>query len=170
LRASLLLASAALVGCSAVADRELEVVFDLCAPLALDAAGASPEQQASLDDAVALWRARGAADLRAAPASDAAAVLPVVFAVAGPALHGYYDDAAGVLYVNARLEDRQARAIVIAHELGHAFGLWHVEAAERPSVMNRGNLRIAPTEADQRAAEAIWGRCGGAPPFDDTAY
>ena len=48
---------------------------------------------------------------------------------------------------------------VIAHELGHAFGLFHVPASERISLMNPGNLTTPPTTADQAALAALWGSC-----------
>ncbi|MCA9678796.1 MAG: hypothetical protein H6709_01020 [Kofleriaceae bacterium] len=144
------------VGCAAPDDGVLDTTFDVCAPLVLEG-DATPAQQASLDQAQQLWRDRGAVGLGVAGAD--AATLPVVFAPGAAVFHGYYDDEAGVLYVNAGAFAGDSRAITIAHELGHAFGLWHVDAGERLSVMNPGNLTIAPTEDDQRAIEALWGRC-----------
>jgi predicted Zn-dependent protease len=49
---------------------------------------------------------------------------------------------------------------VIAHELGHAFGLVHVSPDTRPSVMNPGNTTVAPNDGDRAALEALWGTCG----------
>jgi predicted Zn-dependent protease len=61
--------------------------------------------------------------------------------------------------INRDLVDRTALAIVIAHELGHVFGLVHVAATTRLSLMNPGNVVTPPTDADQRALEAMWGAC-----------
>jgi Zn-dependent peptidase ImmA (M78 family) len=77
---------------------------------------------------------------------------------AAPGVFGFYDDVDVKLEISDALSDDQ-RAIVIAHELGHAFGLVHVAATERASVMNVANLRIAPTAADQLAVAALWGDC-----------
>jgi predicted Zn-dependent protease len=61
--------------------------------------------------------------------------------------------------VNRAITDRAELAIVVAHELGHAFGLVHIDVATRASLMNPGNLTTPPTDADQRALEALWGAC-----------
>jgi hypothetical protein len=103
-----------------------------------------------------LWAARGVT------ATDAAGgdPLAVVFTPGSDAEHGYYDDASGTIYVNVDLDaDPSARAIVIAHELGHAFGLYHVAPDLRASVMNPGNLTVAPTDADAAQVAALWGAC-----------
>ena len=89
--------------------------------------------------------------------------LRVRFEAASPPFHGLYDDETGIVYVNSAIEDLAPLSIVIAHELGHAFGLPHVEIAERDSLMNPGNLVIPPNDADRAAIEALWGRCGEAP-------
>lgn len=92
-------------------------------------------------------------------ASVPAAVIPIELERAPAAFHGFYDDEAGVIYLNDQLADRRQLAIVLAHELGHAFGLVHVSPAERTSLMNPGNLTTPPTDEDQAALEALWGRC-----------
>mgnify|MGYP003345342596 CR=1 FL=1 len=47
---------------------------------------------------------------------------------------------------------------VMAHEIGHAWGLQHVPANVRPSVMNPGNLSLPPQPSD---AAAVWALAGG---------
>jgi Zn-dependent peptidase ImmA (M78 family) len=108
-----------------------------------------------MEGAQDLWRDRGAPSL----GYRAGATLEVRFDSAAPQFHGLYDDQAGVIYVNQDLVDPGLLSIVIAHELGHAFGLLHIDAGERASVMNPGNLTTPPTDADQAAIEALWGAC-----------
>jgi hypothetical protein len=138
----------ALAGCAG-ADTFLDHTFDPCGSLRIE--GRDDTVEAALE----LWRAHGAV-LDDAPDAP----LLVVEQVEGPPdIYGYYDDEAAILYLNTRVTDPTARAIVVAHELGHAFALDHVDAASRASVMNRGNLTIAPTAGDGDALAAIWGAC-----------
>ena len=83
----------------------------------------------------------------------------IVFRPASGAFYGFYDDTTATVYVNVDLADRAQRAIVIAHELGHALGLVHVSPSTRASVMNPGNVTIAPDDGDRAALAAIWGSC-----------
>lgn len=85
--------------------------------------------------------------------------MEVRFDEAAPPFHGLYDDSEGVIYINRGIIDERTLSIVIAHELGHAFGLLHVD--DRESVMNPGNLDTPPNAADQAAIEALWGACSG---------
>ncbi len=48
-------------------------------------------------------------------------------------------------------------AVTIAHEIGHAFGLVHVPAGQRTSVMNPNNLVIEPTAEDVDTLAMRWG-------------
>jgi Zn-dependent peptidase ImmA (M78 family) len=145
--------------CGEGGDGVIDRMFDPCAPLVLDTSSATPAQQDGVRDAITLWSSRGVTSLRLEPTADAP-VIPLVFEEASPAFHGYYDDETAVIYVNTALDaDPEARAVTIAHELGHAFGLYHIERDERVSVMNPANLRTPPTEDDQHAVESLWGRC-----------
>lgn len=162
LRAALPLVSIAFaVGCGGgTADTELDIVFDICRPVAIWTSESSELQRADISHALDLWRTRGVDDLRL----DATPDLPSIeirFADAAPAFHGVYEDEVGVIYVNRDLPTGDARIITIAHELGHAFGLWHVEPQERSSVMNPGNLEFRPTREDGEALQTLWGPCAG---------
>ena len=105
---------------------------------------------------MALWRDRGAPAL----GRRAGATMDVIFEDAAPAFRGLYDDVQGLIYINRSITDEATLSIVIAHELGHAFGLFHVDASKRVSVMNPGNLDVPPTAEDQAAVESLWGVCG----------
>ena len=197
----------ALTGCSAGSDgAAIDLTFDVCQPIAV-APGADVDagRLASIDHALAMWNALGAAELSrasgdgagAGAASGAAAgaasgagagaasgagagaasggaaseadpssgdgtepqVISLEFQAAAEMFHGFYDDQRGVVYINLSLEDDHQRSVTIAHELGHAFGLVHVQASERASVMNPGNLTVEPTAADAAALTALWGNC-----------
>lgn len=113
-------------------------------------------QDAAVGDALALWRDRG---VRAFDELDPEVGLEVRFEDAAATFHGLYDPGAGRVLVNRAIADRGALSIVVAHELGHAFGLVHIDAGTRASVMNPGNIVTPPTDADQGALEALWGAC-----------
>ena len=114
-------------------------------------AQADATQRAGIEAALALWQL--------APGDGAP--IPIVFDDAAEAFHGHYDDETGVVLINRKITEPRALAIVIAHELGHAFGLPHVDG--RASLMNRGNLSVAPTADDFAAVSALWGSCAARP-------
>jgi hypothetical protein len=157
LRTTAVFLAALLGGCAAGdGDRVLEVVHDACEPLHLVASSATDEERISLDDATAMWNELGQTRLTTAATRDAR-TLEVRFETAAPVFHGLYDDERGIVYVNHRLEDPRERAITIAHEVGHALGLWHVTG--RDSVMNPANLSLEPNDDDAAELELLWGRC-----------
>lgn len=147
----------ALCGCSSPGDGVIDVTYDLCAPVAIaPAADATPDEIAAIDDAIAMWRRAG---VWALARDSRAAALPVHFEVASTAFLGVYEDEAGEIYINRKIADPHARAVTVAHELGHAFGLLHVARDARASVMNTHNTAVEPTAADMAALVERWGSC-----------
>jgi hypothetical protein len=186
-RSSLTLLSLALsfvVGC---ADESAGpgLTFDACAPLEIGIAPVlTTEQMQGVTDALAMWNQSAGTALAPmtvamptttsstgavegstamAPAAPAAMtstpLVPLTFQVAAPPFHGLYDNRAGRIYVNQDLTDLAPLRITVAHEIGHAFGLPHVSASVRRSLMNAGNTTIGITPDDIDALAAIWGRC-----------
>jgi hypothetical protein len=134
-------------------DTTIDITHDACAPLALVSATTTAVQREGIADAEAMWRDRGAPAL----GLRAGSTLEVRFEAAAYNFHGLYDDEHGVIYINQQITIRSTLGIVVAHELGHAFGLPHI--TDRVSVMNPGNLSTPPTDDDQRALAALWGNC-----------
>ncbi|HSD91107.1 MAG TPA: ImmA/IrrE family metallo-endopeptidase [Kofleriaceae bacterium] len=143
-----------LAACGAQSTGE-SLTFDPCASTVVSAPHATTEQLASIDDALAMWRADGVTGLTRGDTAE----ITVEFRDAAASIYGFYDTTTATLYVNTRLADPGQRAITIAHELGHALGLVHVSAATRISVMNPGNLITEPTASDSLALESLWGAC-----------
>ena len=141
-----------MVGACSAGDSTIDITHDPCGGVTLG--GVTDDAQiAGLDGAIALWAERGVALARVGDAP----MISLQFEQAAGAFHGVYDDEHGIIYVNRDLTDPSQLAIVIAHELGHAFGLVHV--SDRVSLMNPGNLVTPPTIEDQGALEALWGAC-----------
>ena len=151
-----MLAAAVCAACGDPQASESAGAHDACAPLAITATAATPAEQAGIDGALALWRDHGVSAFDAAPS---AATVDIQFADAAAVFHGIYDPATDRVLINRDLTDPATVAIVVAHELGHAFGLVHIAPTARLSLMNPGNLVTPATDADQQAVEALWGRC-----------
>jgi hypothetical protein len=130
-------------------------VFDPCAPLVIAAADDSTAaERASLDEAVAMWRAMSGAQVTTDDLPDAPRLV-VTFRDAALVFFGIYEPSG--IAVNRGLTDPSMRAVVLAHELGHAFGLLHV--SDPASVMKPGNLTVPPAARDAEALAALWGVC-----------
>jgi hypothetical protein len=153
---ALAVALALVTACASHPDSTaIATTFDACSPPELVTIGATAVQADGIAAAVVLWQRRGVPDLGSGSGSQ----LPIVFQDAAPLFHGFYDDTSAKIYINSELSDAHTLAIVIAHELGHAFGLHHVDPKLRSSVMNAGNLVVEPTADDQTALESLWGVC-----------
>ncbi len=149
-----LIAALALAGCS---QDQFANTIDPCRHEAVAAAvDASPADRAAFGSSLAMWRGAAGADLTLVE-PGAAAALSLRFVDTALFL-GRYDDRAMAIEL-ARGVDPGPLAVVLAHELGHAFGLYHVDPVERASVMNAGNTSVTPTSADADALAGLWGRC-----------
>lgn len=139
-------------------DSTLDVVYDPCSGVVVSSPNATSAEQSSIDAALELWVEAGGFALTREPVADWPR-LEIRFEEAPGAQHGVYDDERGLVFINRRLERSRERAITIAHELGHAFGLWHVHGTR--SLMNENNLSIEPTSADVASVRSAWLSCQG---------
>lgn len=155
-----LLLAAIASGCAiAPEDGTIDNVFDPCQWLTVESeAGTTAPEDVAVEAAIALWNDRADTKLSVVRA-EGAPILPVRFDPAALAFRGLYDDENAVVFVNSRMDDPEALSVTLAHELGHAFGLTHVEPEERASLMNPGNLHVGPTDADAAALAELWGAC-----------
>ncbi|HEY0193349.1 MAG TPA: M48 family metalloprotease [Kofleriaceae bacterium] len=124
-------------------------------------------EQAGIAAAIAMWRGHGITTMSVTDsAAEPTDAITIKFADAADAFHGVYDPPSASILINRDLasgDTAGALAIVIAHELGHVYGLVHVDPAERLSLMNAGNLWTPPTDGDQTALQTLWGVCPSAP-------
>jgi hypothetical protein len=136
----------------------VEVTYDPCSPLTLvpDALASVPER-ARVQEAIEHWGAVIGiqADVGDWPADRPG--LPVTFESGDTFYRAIYWDSIGEIAINRDKIDPDDQGIALAHELGHAFGLLHVD--DRPSVMNTGNLDVPPTADDGAAVAARWPAC-----------
>jgi hypothetical protein len=143
-------------------DTDIDITYDPCASLWVDAAAdATAAERLSIDDAIEMWNQTGSTRLLR-DGNDGEPRLVVLFEKAPLAYYGLYRDEVGDIVINRHLWDRWVRALTIAHELGHAFGLTHVDKGTRTSVMNPGNDPGRPTDQDAEALGRLWGRCAAA--------
>lgn len=166
LRSSWILSLALFGGCAGgPQDTTLDIVSDVCEPTAVIATSdVNQDQLDSIDAALVMWASLGFDRFRLAVGEEAADApeqqrIAIEFDDAAEVFHGLYDDERGVVYINRALSDDHERAVTIAHELGHAFGLLHVSSGARVSVMNPANLVVEPNDGDAAELVALWGSC-----------
>lgn len=154
----------ALPACGGPGNNGSPVVYSPCEPLTvMTEPDITPAELAGVSAGIALWNNRAATRLTLVTddkGSSIAAAVPLYFQQAAAPFHGFYDSHAGLIFINRQLGTDHERAVTVAHELGHAFGLVHVAAGARPSVMITGNLVVEPTVSDVDDLAALWGRCG----------
>jgi hypothetical protein len=154
---------AAAVGCAqSEAPSGPAVTFNPCASVTLAPdEGASTTELAGIAAAAALWnQSAGSALAMSSPASATpTSTLPIHFQTAAAPIHGLYDAPDGQVFINDDLSGAEL-AITIAHEIGHSFGLVHIPADVRPSLMNPGNLTVSITSDDITTLAGLWGHCG----------
>src|SRR4051794_6611497 len=155
---TLLLPFAFVVGCGGappIDSATSAVRYDACRPLTLLVdEGASSLQTQGVRAAIDLWNGRAFTLLQTgAPVAGDVSVLPVHFRPAASPSRGFFDPVSGEVLINDELADHTL-AVVIAHEVGHAFGLAHV--SDRPSVMAPANLNVEPTANDVDALAQLW--------------
>lgn len=163
--ATTILLTLELTGCAgAASDSTLDTTFDPCAGLVVSGANATDEELASIDEALTLWLSAGGFAL----SRDSSLTWPSVevrFEAAPHAQLGVYDDERGIIFINRGISNSHERAITIAHELGHSFGLWHVSGVA--SLMNEHNTSTGPTALDVEHVYGAWSSCSNDEPKGD---
>lgn len=142
-------------------DETIDITFNPCDAVTLRAVDATDAQLESMRSAADMWNEWGTR-LRVLGPTDsveepAGWEIPVGFQDAAPLFFGIYRDELGDVVINNSLDDTGERAVAIAHELGHAFALPHID--DRDSVMNQGNLERPPDGADAEDLSSAWPDC-----------
>ena len=151
------------LSCASGASPTNEIFYDPCEPVVVvpDAA-ATAAQLEGIKAAIKLWKevGVGSLSLESAPGQQH---VRVYFKDALALFHGVYEPSNGEVRINNVMANR-ALDITIAHELGHAIGLPHVDRGARISVMNPSNETIAPTVDDAKQLRERW-LCPAPAPF-----
>lgn len=155
--------AAALALSACATNQDVETTFDPCSPLAIAVDSPHADDVAAVTSALEAWGRVLPVQATATAGAPASGELTVRFLDGEQPVRGIYWDAIGVVEISRDMLEPRAYPIAVAHELGHAFGLVHVDAAERPSVMNVSNTTVEPTPEDAALVIAKWSSCRGAP-------
>lgn len=149
------LVALSMLACGAPASPGPAIVFSPCTPVRLAPfADTTAAERDSLEAAVARWRQVGVTSLTLGETTDPDA-LPIHFKDAAALFHGVYEPESGTVYINRGLAGTE-REVTVAHELGHALGLPHVDRVTRSSVMNPSNLTVFPSPDDEGELQRLW--------------
>ncbi len=158
---TILVGLACIAACSS--NDDVDTVYDPCSPLAIAVVGESGAAEvAGIEGAIAAWNHVLPTQITIGVMPGAADVLPIRFESGDTFYRAIYWDAFGEISVSRDRLAPEDYALAIAHEMGHAFGLLHVDKSERASVMNVGNLEIEPNDEDAAAVRALWDACSAA--------
>lgn len=157
-RSTLLVGLACISACSG--NDDVDTVYDPCSPLAIAVLGDHGDAEvAGVESAIAAWARVLPTQITIGATPGAADALPIRFESGESFYRAIYWDAVGEISVSRDRLDPDDYALAIAHEMGHAFGLLHVDKSDRASVMNVGNLEIVPNDEDAAAVRALWDTC-----------
>jgi hypothetical protein len=158
LRIDVVVVAALVSGCSA--DSSIDTTFDPCSDLTVAVVGGpSAAELESVEEAVLVWDAVLPTQIEVSPEPGPAGTLTIHFDSGDTYYRALYFDAIGAIHVSREHLAEADYPLAIAHELGHAFGLFHVSPDERESLMNVGNLEIPATDADADAVRELWDAC-----------
>ena len=145
-------------------DNVIDTVFDPCSPQTIiPGLGTQESELQSIEDALQLWAQVLPMQLVVGEPSDTAPGLSIQFDSGDTFYRAIYFDNTGEILIGRDKLDPDDLALALAHELGHAFGLFHVPGSERLSVMNVGNLTIDPTPEDGLRVSDLWESCSATP-------
>lgn len=162
LRFLLVAALLPLTACSP--DDAIDTTFDPCSPLTI-VPGADTQQHEleSIEEAVFAWDRVLPTQISVGSSSGGVGELEIYFESGDTFYRAIYFDKRGEILISREKLAPEDFSLAVAHELGHAFGLFHVPAQERASVMNVGNLDIVPSADDASAVNALWDSCTQTP-------
>lgn len=140
------------------ADDVIDITYDPCSSLTIASApGNQASEIESIEAAIETWSHVIPTAIEVGPWTEDRSALAIRFESGDTFYRAVYWDQVGEISISREHIDSADYPVAIAHELGHAFGLRHI--AERPSVMNQGNLEIAPNGEDALAIAALWASC-----------
>jgi hypothetical protein len=159
-----LLIAALLPIAACLTDDTISTTFDPCSPLTIVPGTDTEEHEIqSIEEALGAWERVLPTRVSVASSSGSDGELSIFFESGDTFFRAIYMDQWGEILISREKLAPEDYALAIAHELGHAFGLHHVPAQERASIMNVGNLDIVPSADDAISVSALWDSCSSGP-------